>query len=346
MKVAESITQFSVNRPRLVTGIMVLVTGILALVAVLPSIWPETFSMLYPVKVDTDPENMLSANEPVRIYHHDMKEELSLHDMVVVGIVNESHPDGVFNPESLRKIYELTEYARTLQWDEGGVVEVDIIAPSTVDNMEQGGPGTVRFEWLMPSPPATREEALAVRTKAQRIPFLQGTVLSENGKALCLYLPLTSKDLSYRIYSKLQEKIATLSGQEQYFVTGLPVAEDTFGVEMFKQLATTAPVAMVVIFLLMLVFFRKFILVVSPMIVAMVSVFCTTTGRMSGRARRASGGHRDMTRAERDRRAGAMLKARAAMLRELAREAKRLGRPNAKASTREARPARPRTWRG
>ncbi len=46
-----------------------------------------------------------------------------------------------------------------------------------------------------------------------------------------------------------------------------------------------------------------------------------------------------MTRAERDRRAGAMLKARAAMLRELAREAKRLGRPNAKASTREARKA-------
>lgn len=282
MKVAESITQFSVNRPRLVTGIMVLVTGILALVAVLPSIWPQTFSMLYPVKVDTDPENMLSADEPVRVYHHKMKEELSLHDMVVVGIVNESHPDGVFNPESLRKIYELTEYAKTLQWtdeknpeEKVGVIAIDIIAPSTVDNMEQGGPGTVKFEWLMPSPPATREEALAVRTKAERIPFLQGTVISEDGKALCLYLPLTSKDLSYRVYSKLQEKIATFSGQEQYFITGLPVAEDTFGVEMFKQMAMSAPVAMVVIFLLMLFFFRKFILVVSPMIVAMVSVICT-----------------------------------------------------------------------
>ena len=44
-----------------------------------------------------------------------------------------------------------------------------------------------------------------------------------------------------------------------------------------------------------------------------------------------------MTRAERDRRAGAMLKARAAMLREIAREVKRLGRPNAEESTREER---------
>ena len=44
-----------------------------------------------------------------------------------------------------------------------------------------------------------------------------------------------------------------------------------------------------------------------------------------------------MTRAERDRRAGAMLKARAATLREIAREVKRLGRPNVKATTPEAR---------
>lgn len=40
----------------------------------------------------------------------------------------------------------------------------------------------VDFEWLMAAPPATREEALEVRRKAERIPFLKGTVLSENGR--------------------------------------------------------------------------------------------------------------------------------------------------------------------
>jgi len=53
------------------------------------------------------------------------------------------------------------------------------------------------------------------------------------------------------------------------------VAEDTFGVEMFIQMAVSAPLAMVVIFLLMLFFFRKLVLVISPMIVAMVSVIST-----------------------------------------------------------------------
>jgi len=257
---------------------MVVITVCLALVAGLPTIWPSTFSALNPLNVDTDPENMLPADEPVRVFHDEMKEEMSLHDMVVLGVVNEAHPDGVFNPESLRKIFDLTEFAKTLRWpeeDNAGVIEIDILAPSTVDNIEQAGPGAVRFEWLMQSPPTTAEEARAVREKAERIPFLNGTLLSENGKALCLYLPLTSKGVSYKVYSKLRQKIATFTGDEQYFITGLPVAEDTFGAEMFKQMAISAPIAMVIIFLLMLLFFRKLVLVISPMIVAMVSVICT-----------------------------------------------------------------------
>jgi predicted RND superfamily exporter protein len=273
---------FCVARPKLVTGIMILVTFGLALLAALPSIWPRTFSALHAVKVDTDPENMLPEDEAVRRFHRLMKRELALHDMIVLGMVNDTHPEGVFNPESLRKLYELTEYAKTLHWPnaehpdtQAGVIDVDIIAPSTVDNIEQGGLGVVTFEWLMPTPPRTSQEALAVRHKAARIPFLQGTVLSDDGKAVALYLPLTSKDLSYQVASRLQEKIATFSGDERYFITGLPVAEDTFGVEMFEQMAISAPLAMLVIFVLMLVFFRKLVLIISPMIVALVSVIST-----------------------------------------------------------------------
>ena len=278
----ENMVEFSIRRPKIVTGVMILITVCLALVAILPSLWPHTFRALNPLRVDTDPENMLPKDEPVRVFHNQMKGEMSIHDMVILGIVNESHPNGVFNPESLRKIYELTEYAKALRWPDeenpdrqAGVIEVDIIAPSTVDNIEQGGLGAVKFEWLMRSPPTTQKEALAIREKANRIPFLSETMLSKDGKALCIYLPLTSKDISYKIYSKLRQKIATLTGDEEYFITGLPVAEDTFGVEMFKQIAISAPIAMLIIFLLMLFFFRKLVLIISPMIVAVVSVVCT-----------------------------------------------------------------------
>jgi predicted RND superfamily exporter protein len=270
MEFKHKITELSLQHYKLITVVMVVFT--LGLGAMIPLI-----------KIDTDPENMLSADEPVRIFHNQTKKQFNLSDIVVLGVVNNKDPNGVFNPTSLSRIYELTEFAKTLNWPsaedpnkQAGVIEVDLLAPSTVDYIGQGGPGVVTFEWLMLKPPATNAEALEIRDRAMSNPMLKGTLISEDGKAICLYLPLTDKHLSHKIYKELTKKIATFQkGDEEYHITGLPVAEDTFGYEMFTQMAISAPLAMVVIFILMLLFFRKLVLVISPMIVAMVSVIST-----------------------------------------------------------------------
>jgi len=270
MDLKQKITEYSLGHYKSVTVVMVVFT--LALGALIPLI-----------KIDTDPENMLSPDEPVRVFHNQTKQRFSLSDIVVLGVVNNKNPNGVFNPTSLAMVYELTEFARKLQWQDEedpnkqvGVIEVDLLAPSTVDHIGQGGPGVITFEWLMKKPPANESEALEIRDKAMSNPMLRGTLISEDGKAICLYLPLTSKHLSHDVYMALTKKIETFEqGDEEYHITGLPVAEDTFGVEMFMQMAVSAPAAMLVIFILMLLFFRKLVLVISPMIVAMVSVIST-----------------------------------------------------------------------
>ncbi len=270
---------FAVEKPRIVSWIMGLFALLVISLATLPSIWPDTFSGLHGLKVDTDPENMLSEDEPVRVFHNAAKKEFTLNDIVVVGIVNTEHGEGIFNPESLTKVYELTEFAKTLRWSdkdgEHGVIEVDIIAPSVIDNIEQGGEGVVNFSWLMPKAPETQDEANAFRDRTLRIPFLNGTVVSEDHKAMAVYLPLTSKHDSYEVREKLIEFTKDWNDNDQIHITGLPVAEDTFGVEMFVQMAISAPLAMLVIFLLLWYFFKNLTLVVSPMIVAMVSALST-----------------------------------------------------------------------
>ncbi len=279
---------YSVDKPGRVTAAMLVSTVLAIMLAVLPSIWPATFSMLNPLAVDTDPENMLSSEEPVRVFHQQMKQAFSLSDMVVVGVINDAHPEGVFNPQTLAQVFELTEFAKTLVWPDPkpipgqpeslkGVIEVDMIAPSLVDSIEQAGLGSVKFDWLMPEPPTTQEQALSIRDKAQKIPLLNGTLVSDDGKAIAIYLPLSDKHYSYQVKEALEEKIASWGSDHnnQFHITGLPVAEDTFGIEMFYQMAISAPLAMLVIFLLLWYFFKKLSIVISPMIVAMVSSLTT-----------------------------------------------------------------------
>ena len=231
------------------------------------------------VTIDTDPENMLETNEPARVFHNESKKKFNLSDIVVVGIINERDPNGVFNPATLKRIHELTEFARNLRWKDedrpelsSGVIEVDIIAPSMVDHMSQQGLGTISFEWLMPRPPETGKEALAIRDRVLSNPLLKGRMVSEDGKAICIYLPLTDKLLSYRVYTELRNKIDSLGGNEEYHITGLPVAESAIGVEMFTQMNTASPLAMAVILGLLFLFFRKWFIIVLPMIIATVSI--------------------------------------------------------------------------
>jgi len=279
-KLCLAMIHLALNRPRAIIWSMLVSTFMIVGLATIPSIWPDKFPDFNVVTVDTDPENMLSEDEPVRVFHHQAKQRFGLSDIVVVGVVNDQHPQGVFNAESLGRIYRLTEFAKSLQWSEEGhlegVISVDLLAPSTVDNIEQGGQGSVNFSWLMPAPPQNDAEAIQVLERAQRIPFLDGTLVSEDGKALAVYLPITRKDISYRIRKELLAFTADWKAVgDEVHITGLPVAEDTFGVEMFVQMAISAPLAMLVIFLLLWWFFKKLVLVVSPMIIAMVASLVT-----------------------------------------------------------------------
>jgi len=226
----------------------------------------------YPkIKVDTDPENMLPSDAPVRVFHHEMKKEFSLYDFIVLGVINEKDPEGAFNVATLNTIYQLTEEIKHID----GVIAREIVAPSTKDNIEEGELGSVRFNWLMSEPVQTQPEALKIRAEAMDHPIFKGSIVSEDGRAISIMIPIEKKDISYEVAQEIRGLLKKYSGDEEYHITGLPIAEDQFGVEMFKQMAISAPLAGLIIFLLMWFFFKSVQLVIAPMLVALGTVFMT-----------------------------------------------------------------------
>ncbi len=249
---------FSTGRPLAVYGLVLALTVVMGLA--IPRI-----------QIDTDPENMLPASQADRVLHNDVKARFDLHDAIVVGAVNADDPAGIYNVASLGALHRLTDGILAID----GVIRQDVMSLSTVDNIDQEGAGTVRFEWMMKTPPATADEAAAIRSRVERLPFLADTLVSGDGKAAAVYVPIESKDESYRISREIQALIDGLDSNDDYHITGLPVAEDTFGFEMFVQMGISAPLAGLAIFVLMWVFFRNVTLIIAPMIVAMVTVIAT-----------------------------------------------------------------------
>ena len=249
---------FSTGRPRAVYLLVLAVAVVLGLA--IPRI-----------QIDTDQENMLPESQGDRVFHNAVKARFDLHDAIVVGAVNTNDAAGIYNVASLGALHRLTDGILAID----GVILQDVMSLSTVDNIDQEGPGTIRFEWMMKTPPQTADEAAAIRARVERLPFLADTLVSGDGKAAAVYVPIESKDESYRISREIQALVDDLDSSDEYHITGLPVAEDTFGFEMFVQMGISAPLAGLAIFVLMWVFFRNVTLIIAPMIVAMVTVIAT-----------------------------------------------------------------------
>lgn len=263
------IINLAINRPRLVYVLVTLV--VLACASQLPQI-----------RIDTDPENMLSASDPARSYHAQIKRQFSLYDAIVVGVVAQ-RDTGIYTRDNLAVLHQLTADILGIEQ----VITGEVMALSQVDNITQqtqltqhGAPGTggIRFEWLMKQPPASSREVDAIKQAVERLPMLANTLVSGDGKAAAIYVPLSAKEHSYQVAEQIRAlyaPLATSNPELEFHITGLPVAEDQFGAEMFIQMAISAPMAGLMIFVMMWLLFRQLSLITAPMLVAMATVLIT-----------------------------------------------------------------------
>jgi len=217
------LTSFSVDHPRLVIGVTLAMT--------------ISFGLQLPkVTTDTDPEHMLPITSPVRQYNDQVEREFGLHaDNLVVGIVNER---GVVNSQTLSHIADLTRQIQKIP----GVVVRDVTSFPTTDNVAvEGGGLTVRP--LLSEVPTSDKDLAALRTALLENPLLRNRVISEDTKATAIYVPLEPSANGREIAGRIREMLPKSNSGDQFFLAGDPIARDTFGYEMFQQMALFSPIA-------------------------------------------------------------------------------------------------------
>lgn len=246
------LTRFSVERPRLVL-VLILAATLLFLIP-----FPR-------VRTDTDPKNMLSPTSAVRLSNDEVERWFALHkDVIALGVVNDR---GIFNPQTLERIAQITGDILTIP----GVVIRDVISLTTVDNiLAEEGRLTVRP--AVSEIPQTQEEMAALKRSLLSNPLFIGRLLSEDGTATAIYIPLEPGANGKEIADRIRAVLPRERGEDRYYLAGDPVARDTFGVQMFYQMAILSPIAGMVMFLLLWRMFRNLPLVFSVMGAAMVGI--------------------------------------------------------------------------
>lgn len=259
------IINFAIKHPGRVFGASVFAVVAILLAIALPFVAPD--APLSKLKIDTDPENMLSASEPARLLNSEKTHQFSLHDSIVIAIENDRTTKGVFTPGALSDVKSLTDFAATID----GVIAEDIFAPGHVDVGVRDAAGIVRLAPIMPEVPSSQTEATALQEQMLATPMLHGTLVSRDGGAMAVAIPIADKGEGRRIAGELSAHIDGLTGGNRYSITGLPVAQSVFGVEMFIQMAVAAPGAMLLIFVLLFAIFRSWWAAAVPLGIAMVS---------------------------------------------------------------------------
>jgi uncharacterized protein len=213
-------------------------------------------ALMLRVKTDTDPENMLPGDHPVRVLNRSLGDDFGAGDMLAVGIVDDR---GVLEPGAFTATLAMVREIEGLD----GVAVGGVVSFASAVEVGEG--------------PITAGQVDEIVIDVAANPLLAGRVIAPDGTALGIFVTLDAKEDAAQVASQIKRLAADQPGlsDADIFTAGLPLAQDQFGRDMFVQMAILAPLAGLLIFVLMLWFFRSFALVLSAMAVAMLTVIWT-----------------------------------------------------------------------
>lgn len=252
-RVVDASLRLCVDFPRLTISVILLLT-----------IW--AILQLPKITTDTDPENMLEPDAPVRVSHEAAKRTFGIHELIVVGF--ESERD-LFNVEDLTKLYRINREILNIK----GVIIPDVLSLATTDTMRKSG-DTLEIRKLLEHPPRSDNESRELKETLLGNPLFLEKLISQDGRQLAFYIPIEWKGIAARVTKEIQTLVDKEPGITAK-IAGLPMAEMVFGEQMFILMGVLSPLAMLVIALGLWVLFKDWRLIVAPLLVSMLSVLWT-----------------------------------------------------------------------
>jgi len=208
----------AIHHPRLV----LIVAALVILVAV-----PGIFRL----KLLTDGHALVSPTAPEVVADELVRSHFSIHDQVVV-LIQSGNTNGIYNPATLQLVRDLTEELKR----NAGVASAGVMSLATEPNFRLR-PGTLIHQTMLEPVLETKVELDQLREDLRRIELYTGTLVSSDGRSTVILVSVPDHTDRGKFCEGISQIIhAKKNGADEIGLTGSPVAESLFGIQILEDL--------------------------------------------------------------------------------------------------------------
>ena len=189
------------------------------------------------LKLRTDGHALVSPTAPEVLGDEAVRAHFGIRDQLVV-LIRPKHDSNIFNPATLQLVHELTVEFKQLP----GVTAADVMSLATEPSFRMR-PGTLIHKPMLEPSLKTNADLEQLRDDLHRIELYTGTFVSMDGRSTVVLVGVPSDADRAQFLGKVRQIIATKkTASDEIAVTGAPVAESLFGVQILEDLGVPASV--------------------------------------------------------------------------------------------------------
>ncbi|HEY7215242.1 MAG TPA: MMPL family transporter [Thermoanaerobaculia bacterium] len=205
------------------------------------------------LQLRTDGHALVPPGDPAVRFDAEVRRHFGLRDPIVV-VIDTARPDGIFNPDTLRRLRDLTAALEKVQGvPHGGVTSL------ATEKRDRVYPGTLNFRPFLDVVPRTPSEMALFREDLEAIAILRGTLVSRDRGAVAVLVGAPNVlDRPGDVNAAAADRVALCrritevsrrfeSPDDRILVVGAPVAESLLGTHILQDLALLLPLSIAII---------------------------------------------------------------------------------------------------
>ncbi|SDE70895.1 efflux RND transporter permease subunit [Kordiimonas lacus] len=241
--------------------------------------WPKTVLILSLLTIaaigsfvpqihkDTSSDAFIAKDDPVLIYREHVRKTFGLEDPIVVAVINNGE-NGVFTPESLSLVAEITETVSKL-----ANVDPDRVTSLATESNIVGTFDGMEVTDLFDPFPNTQAHADRIKAAVEDFPLYQGSLVSRDGSTTLIVAELIDQEIAKDTYREIMKLVADMPkvGGDIH-VAGEGAISGYLATYIDNDAKTLNPLAGIVITLVLFVAFRTIAGTLLPNVIVMGTV--------------------------------------------------------------------------